>query len=319
MRLSKLDVQTYRVMPAEPIRALIPLPEEKTGLLTRLVDGLDQASLHWLSGYTAGLASHAAQQPVREVLPLAAVEHLPQQQLTIVFGSQTGNAKRLAESLARDAENAGLAVRLVRADAYPLRELKNERLLYVVISTQGDGDPPDDARGFVEYLSGRRAPKLDELRFAVLGLGDSSYAKFCAVGAAIDERLAELGATRVFARGEADVDIDTVATPWLRKALSTARDTIKVNAPLGYRSRRCGRLMASIRPRRRRMDEGAPVRRGGARQPAHQRARLDQGHSPHRTVVWRCPDLAYCRARAGTPSVCGRATPLPSFLPYSMR
>ena len=218
-------------MAAEPIRALIPLPEEKTGLLTRLVDGLDQASLHWLSGYAAGLAAHA-QQPLREPSPLAAVENLPQQQLTIVFGSQTGNAKRLAESLARDVENAGLAVRLLRADAYPLRELKNERLLYVVISTQGDGDPPDDARGFVEFLAGKRAPKLDELKFAVLGLGDSSYAKFCALGAAIDERLAELGATRLFARGEADVDIETVAAPWLRKALATARDTLKTGNAL---------------------------------------------------------------------------------------
>jgi sulfite reductase (NADPH) flavoprotein alpha-component len=218
-------------MAAEPIRVLIPLPEEKTGLLTRLVDGLDQASLHWLSGYAAGLAAHA-QQPLREASPLAAVENLLQQQLTIVFGSQTGNAKRLAESLARDAENAGLAVRLLRADAYPLRELKSERLLYVVISTQGDGDPPDDARGFVEFLAGKRAPKLDELKFAVLGLGDSSYAKFCALGAVIDERLAELGATRLLARGEADVDIETVAAPWLRKALAAARDTLKTGTAL---------------------------------------------------------------------------------------
>jgi sulfite reductase (NADPH) flavoprotein alpha-component len=218
-------------MAAEPIRALIPLPEEKTGLLTRLVEGLDQASLHWLSGYTAGLAAHGLQ-TVREALPLAAVETLPQQLLTIVYGSQTGNAKRLAESLARDAEGTGLTVKLVRADAYPLRELKNERMLYVVISTQGDGDPPDDARGFVEFLAGKRAPRLDELKFAVLGLGDSSYAQFCAVGTLLDERLAALGATRLFARGEADVDIETVAGPWLKKALTTARDSLKTSGPL---------------------------------------------------------------------------------------
>ena len=229
-------------MAAEPIRALIPLPEEKTGLLTRLVDGLDQASLHWLSGYAAGLAAHALQQPFREALPLAAVESSLLQQLTIVYGSQTGNAKRLAESLAREAEGAGLAVRLLRADVYPLRELKNERLLYVVISTQGDGDPPDDARGFVEFLAGKRAPKLDELKFAVLGLGDSSYAKFCAIGAALDERLAALGATRLFARGDADVDIETIASPWLKKALSTARDTLKAGVPLA--------TVTSLRPQR---------------------------------------------------------------------
>ena len=218
-------------MSAEPIRALIPLAEEKTGLLARLVDGLDQASLHWLSGYAAGLAAHGIVPP-RETVPLAAVESASQQQLTVVFGSQTGNAKRLAESLARDAESSGLAVRLVRADAYPLRELKNERLLYVVISTQGDGDPPDDARGFVEFLASKRAPRLEELKFAVLGLGDSSYAQFCAVGANIDARLAELGAARVFARGDADVDIESVAKPWLQRALTTARETLKAPAQL---------------------------------------------------------------------------------------
>ena len=219
-------------MSAEPIRALIPLPDDKAGLLTRLVEGLDPAVLNWLSGYTAGLAAAQAFVPAREGAPLIAVESVPHQQLTIVFGSQTGNAKRMAEALARDAENAGLAVRLLRADAYPLRELKNERLLYVVISTQGEGDPPDDARGFVEFLASKRAPKLEELKFAVLALGDSSYTKFCAIGADIDARLAELGATRLFARGDADVDIETVAKPWQQRALVAAREALKTSAPL---------------------------------------------------------------------------------------
>lgn len=217
-------------MSVEPIRTLIPLPEEQAGLLSRLVEGLDQSALIWLSGYTAGLAARAPL-VAREAAPLAAVETAVSQQLTIVFGSQTGNAKRLAEKLAREAEAAGLAVRLVRADAYPLRELKSERLLYVVISTQGDGDPPDDARGFVDFLTSKRAPRVEELQFAVLGLGDSSYAKFCAVGASIDERLAELGGKRLFGRGDADVDIETIAQPWLARALTNAREVLKSSTP----------------------------------------------------------------------------------------
>src|SRR6185312_13330687 len=99
-------------MSAEPIRALIPLPEDKSGLLARLVDGLDQAALHWLSGYTAGLATHAVAAPRDAAPPLVAVEAQAQAQLTIVFGSQTGNARRYAETLAREAEGAGLAARL---------------------------------------------------------------------------------------------------------------------------------------------------------------------------------------------------------------
>jgi sulfite reductase (NADPH) flavoprotein alpha-component len=211
---------------AEPVRTLIPLPEEKAGLLFRLVEGLDNSALHWLSGYAAGLAAQPLL-PAREGAAVALIESLPQQRMTIVYGSQTGNARRTAESLARDAEAVGLNVRLVRADAYPLRELKNERLLYVVISTQGDGDPPDDSRSLVEFLRSKRAPRLEALEFAVLGLGDSSYPKFCAIAADLDARLAERGATRLLDRGEADLDIETVAQPWLQRALARARESLK--------------------------------------------------------------------------------------------
>ncbi|HET8765595.1 MAG TPA: flavodoxin domain-containing protein, partial [Rhodanobacter sp.] len=147
--------------------------------------------------------------------------------LTVVYGSQTGNAKRLAEQLVQQAEASGLAVRLLRADAYPQRELAKERLLYVVISTQGDGDAPDDARGLLDFLASRRAPRLDALSFAVLGLGDSSYPQFCVIGRTLDARLAELGGKRLFAFGEADLDVETVATPWARQALGAARDALK--------------------------------------------------------------------------------------------
>jgi sulfite reductase (NADPH) flavoprotein alpha-component len=216
---------------AQPVfsAASAPLPEEKSAELLRLLEGLEAPALWWFSGYAAALAGHAGGARIAPAPP--AREISAQERLTIVYGSQTGNAKRLAEKLARDAENAGLVVRLLRADAYPQRELKNERLLYVVISTQGDGDPPDDARGLVEFIAGRRAPELGELKYAVLGLGDSSYPEFCAIGRHLDERLAELGATRLFAAGEADLDIDSVATPWLERALASARETLKTPAP----------------------------------------------------------------------------------------
>ncbi|MET0402695.1 MAG: assimilatory sulfite reductase (NADPH) flavoprotein subunit, partial [Cystobacter sp.] len=127
------------------------------------------------------------------------------------------------ERLKQRLESNGLAVRVFRAGEYPTRELKNERLLYVVISTQGDGDPPDDARGFFEFVMGKRAPALPQLQFAVLSLGDSSYAKFCEVGRVLDERFAQLGAARLFARGDCDLDYETVAEPWLGQALERAR------------------------------------------------------------------------------------------------
>ncbi|MEO8670650.1 MAG: assimilatory sulfite reductase (NADPH) flavoprotein subunit [Tahibacter sp.] len=208
---------------AAPLTA--PLSDDKVGLLTRLTDGLDSPALWWLSGYAAALATHP--NASRVPLPGPAREASASQRLTIVYGSQTGNSKRLAEQLAGRAESAGLAVRLLRADAYPIRELAAERLLYVVISTQGDGDPPDDARAFVEYIAGKRAPQLSELKFAILGLGDSSYPQFSAIARNLDARLAALGASRLFERADADLDIDSVATPWLDQALQAARETIK--------------------------------------------------------------------------------------------
>ncbi|MGX9720896.1 assimilatory sulfite reductase (NADPH) flavoprotein subunit [Stenotrophomonas acidaminiphila] len=206
-----------------------PLPEDRRVLLTRLVDGLDGNSLWWLSGFAAGLAQG---HPPPSLAVIAGGQPATQAagRLTIVYGSQTGNARRAAEQLAGDAEAAGLAVRLLRADAYPTRELAGERLLYLVISTQGEGDPPDDAIGLVEFIAGRRAPKLPDLKYAVLGLGDSSYADFCGIGRKLDARLAELGAQRLQPLAEADLDIDTVATPWRTRAVADARQTLGESA-----------------------------------------------------------------------------------------
>lgn len=218
-------------MSATPALPLIPLPEAKSAELARLVEGLDPAALWWLSGYAAGLASQTTT-VARAVSGALAKDPATAPRLSVVYGSQTGNAKRLAEQFAQKAEAAGLQVRLLRADVYPTRELKSERLLVIVISTQGDGEPPDDARSFVDFVIGKRAPELKELRFGVLGLGDSSYPQFCAIGRALDARLAELGATRLLDRADADVDVDTIAKPWTERALQIARDQVRSQAPL---------------------------------------------------------------------------------------
>jgi len=204
----------------------LPIPAETADALARLTQGLDSAGLWWLSGYAAGLASRGgAPQPASAVVPRP--DAATAGRLTIVYGSQTGNARRVAERLAGDAEAAGLGVRLLRADAYPVRELKAERHLVLVLSTQGDGDPSDDARELHDFVLGPRAPKLEQLHYAVLALGDSSYPLFCAVGRKFDERLAELGATRLLDRGDADLDIDAVATPWRERALAAAKESLK--------------------------------------------------------------------------------------------
>ncbi|WP_205746400.1 assimilatory sulfite reductase (NADPH) flavoprotein subunit [Dyella amyloliquefaciens] len=194
--------------------------------LERVADGLGSAELYWIAAWSAARAERLQRGEAS-----VSVAKAPAEQLTILYGSQTGQARRVASQLHARAEAAGLAARLVRADAYPQRDLAKETHLVVVISTQGDAEPPDDARGLVEFVLGKRAPKLPGLHFAVLGLGDSSYPEFCAIGRQLDERLAGLGATRFAAFGEADVDVDAVASPWSDSTLEQAKQALGTTQP----------------------------------------------------------------------------------------
>ncbi|HWS76920.1 MAG TPA: assimilatory sulfite reductase (NADPH) flavoprotein subunit [Thermomonas sp.] len=213
-------------MSSAAIALATPLSSEHSTLLARFAAGTDATGLLWASGYLAGLA-RALEAPASTVVASAAATSA-----TVLYGSQTGNARRAAEALHAKLESAGLSARLLRVDAYPVRELKDERLLCIAISTQGDGDPPDDALAFVEFLSGKRAPALPQLKYAVLALGDSSYPQFCAIGQRLDARLAELGASRVAECANADLDVDTIAAPWTAKVVGIAQDVLKPAAPL---------------------------------------------------------------------------------------
>jgi sulfite reductase (NADPH) flavoprotein alpha-component len=224
-------------MSANPVTTLPlgPLDPERTELLLRVVDGIEPATLQWLSGFAAGVAHERALArsfgtglaiPVAAPAAAPAVRADSTARLTIVYGSQTGNSKRIAERLGRAAEAAGLATRVYASGNYPLKDLSRERMLVVVVSTQGDGDPPDDARGFMEFIASRRAPKLEQLSFAVLALGDSSYPKYCETGRQLDERLAALGAKRLLERVDCDVDYETLANPWLERVVVGARDAL---------------------------------------------------------------------------------------------
>ncbi|MFK2876504.1 assimilatory sulfite reductase (NADPH) flavoprotein subunit [Rhodanobacter hydrolyticus] len=230
----RLDVQKESHVSAAT-RPILPAPAlaaERLALLNRLTEGLPPADLYWVSAWTAALAAQATRVALPAAAPPAA-NAAADERLTVLYGSQTGNSRRVAERLAERAAAAGLNVRLLRTGAYPVRELAQERHLVLVISSQGDGDPPDDAIGFVEFLAGKRAPKLPQLRFAVLGLGDSSYPQFCAVSRRLDARFAELGARRFAELGEADVDFEAPSASWSDGVLEKAREVLDAPATLG--------------------------------------------------------------------------------------
>lgn len=152
---------------------------------------------------------------------------------TVLFGSQTGNSQRLAGQLAKKLESAGWQVTLSSMRDYKTNQLKNARYLFIVVSTHGEGEPPDNAAGFHEFLHGRRAPRLENTRFAVLALGDASYEKFCQTGKDFDKRLEELGAKRLVPRVDCDVDFEEPAARWMDSVLAALEQQQAQGAPAG--------------------------------------------------------------------------------------
>lgn len=203
-----------------------PLDRDQLARLTQVVQELGADQLIWASGYLAGLA---AARPAATG-SLASVPSDPAKggrQLTIFYGSQTGNARRAAEQALARATSQHLPARLVNLAEYTPRQLKQETAALFVVSTQGDGDPPEDAVAFFEFLNAAAAPRLDKLKYAVLALGDSSYPYFCQAGRALDARLEALGASRLHPRTDCDLDFAGPAEHWTEAALKQAADHVR--------------------------------------------------------------------------------------------
>jgi sulfite reductase (NADPH) flavoprotein alpha-component len=204
-----------------------PLDAERQDQLTAILADLDPQALTWVSGYVAGLAAERSRLGVTGEQGTAAAAP----RVLVLYASQTGNGRRIAERLGKALAAAGLPAQVQSAADFPSRRLGEERLVYFVASTHGDGDAPDDARPLMDYLFARNAPRLENLTYAMLALGDSSYPRFCAAGRLLDERLTELGARRIAARVDCDVDIESKAGAWLDQAISTARTETGGAAP----------------------------------------------------------------------------------------
>nr|WP_263327435.1 assimilatory sulfite reductase (NADPH) flavoprotein subunit [Neobacillus sp. Marseille-Q6967] len=208
-----------------------PFNQEQAELLNRLLPTLTETQLVWLSGYLAASASitQTAVAVDTSVLPAAAAVQPVSKDVTILFGSQTGNAKGLAKKAAQTLEGKGFNVTVSEMSDFKPNNLKKLQNLLILVSTHGEGDPPDNALTFHEFVHGKRAPKLEDLNFSVLSLGDSSYEFFCQTGKEFDSRLEELGGTRLYPRFDCDLDYDEPFAEWLDgvvNSLSEAQGSI---------------------------------------------------------------------------------------------
>jgi sulfite reductase (NADPH) flavoprotein alpha-component len=222
---------------------LFPISQEQQDLAQKVLNDFQETQLLWFSGYLAGYVSGAQKgratvngesKEKQETSP--AISHIngnghlngaetEQKQITILFGTRTGNSKKAADILQHKASESGIKAVLADMNEYNPKNLKNETNLAVIVSTHGEGEPPLAAEEFYNFLHGGRAPKLENLNYSVLALGDKSYAQFCKTGADIDKKLSELGGKRITERYDCDVDFLPTAGEWVNSLLHKFGDS----------------------------------------------------------------------------------------------
>ena len=205
-----------------------PLPADISAQLSALTP----TQLAWLSGYCWAQSQGAAAGAVATAF---AAESAPAvaRRVTVLSASQTGNARRVAESLHAQLAAAGVEARLVGVADFKSKTLPDEDIVLLVTSTQGEGEPPEEALPLYKLLFGKKAPNLGKLTFAVLGLGDSSYPKFCQAGQDFDAKLADLGASRLHEVGICDLDFQAAADAWVAAVVpKVAELTAQAAAPV---------------------------------------------------------------------------------------
>lgn len=209
-----------------------PFNQEQVELLNRLIPTLNDSQKTWLSGYLtaiqgiAAVAAGTSAAPNVQAEAVAAVSVPPaSREVTVLYGSQTGNSSGLSKKLAKKLEEQGLQVTLSSMGDFKPNGLKKIENLLIVVSTHGEGEPPDNAIPLHEFLNSKRAPKLDGLKYSVLALGDTSYEFFCQTGKDFDQRLQELGGTPIVPRVDCDVDFDEAAAEWMNDVLASLSST----------------------------------------------------------------------------------------------
>ncbi|WP_080905196.1 NADPH-dependent assimilatory sulfite reductase flavoprotein subunit [Parabacteroides sp. Marseille-P3160] len=199
----------------------IPLTDEQLAHLKAMIKDSTPQQLAWLSGYLWGLQHTSGEGAEQESLSTPA-----NPKTTIISASQTGNARKIAERLEQSLKEEGYPVNLQKAGEYKYKQIAQEKLVFIVTSTQGEGEAPEEALPLYKYLFSKKAPRLPNLKFAVFGLGDSSYQNFCKAGKDFDSRLSELGASRILNREDADISFQEKADAWRNAVVEYVKKNI---------------------------------------------------------------------------------------------
>ena len=175
----------------------------------------------WLNGFLAGMFSGAPSE----------IPSGPKEPLLVLYGSQTGTAESLAKKTAKDAESRGFAPKVVCMEKHESVAWEKESNVLVITSTYGEGEPPDNAQAFWNWLAADTAPRMEHVKYSVLALGDTNYEAFCEFGKKCDARLASLGAKCAAGRRDCDVDYETPFTEWKESVLSALGKSPAIPVP----------------------------------------------------------------------------------------
>jgi sulfite reductase (NADPH) flavoprotein alpha-component len=199
------------------------LAEHKIKILQDLISNASKEEIAWMNNYIS--SQLATDQPT--------AQKTNSNKVTIAYGTETGNSKRVATDFAAKAKKAGINVKLVSLDQYRLNDLSKEEYFLTVISTQGEGEPPEAAKKFYDHIH-NNGFKLNKLKYSVLALGDTSYPLFCKTGEDVDEQFERLGGSRIVDIQKCDVEYDEDAHHWIEKVLkklSEVETTTVFSAP----------------------------------------------------------------------------------------
>lgn len=190
------------------------LSEGKLRSLNEFVDKLSREELIWINGYISGkIYSNSLTESSPHAIPVT-------KKFTILYGTDTGNSKKLAVEFSGLSKRDGAKVKVASMDTYKAEDLAHESNLCIIMSTHGDGDPPPSAKKFFNALMSSEL-KLNKLEYAVLALGDSSYPYFCKAGEDVAHRLSALGAKASIPIQKCDVDYQNDATYWFQNYLKS--------------------------------------------------------------------------------------------------
>src|SRR5215210_6085489 len=202
------------------------LQESKLKTLIDYLSTLTHEETIWVNGYLSGMLSNG--KAVTQLQPAVAETKPVTNKITIAYGTETGNSKKLASEFASKAKKNGINVKVISLDQYRLNDLPKEEYFLTIMSTHGEGEPPAAAKKFYDHIH-NNGFKLDKMKYGVLALGDTSYPLFCKAGEDVDQQLNKLGGERIVPLQRCDVDYEDEANGWFEQVLQQLSSTVKAD------------------------------------------------------------------------------------------